>query len=205
MEFISSSQMRSLEENAEKRGISRLELMENAGKKCAEVISTLKPNSKILILCGKGNNGGDGLVCARYLADKHNVSVYLVGEIEKPEAKKNLERLKGTNVKIVDKIEDKYDIFVDALLGIGAKGRLRGEIKKCVKKINKLNGIKVSLDIPTGMDPDTGEICDIAVKPDLTITFHRAKKGMEKGGCGKIIVLDIGIPHFPLTKTTAQE
>ena len=127
--MLTVKRMRELEEKAFASGTTVEELMERAGRKCAELIeSKLGAGKRILVFCGPGNNGGDGLVCARYLNEKNEVSVILVKEPGTDIAKKNLSRAKEAGVEISASC-DKADIIIDALLGIGAKGALRGEIK----------------------------------------------------------------------------
>ncbi|MEM3400384.1 MAG: NAD(P)H-hydrate epimerase [Candidatus Micrarchaeia archaeon] len=201
LRYITTTEMRMLEDAAETKGISKLQLMENAGKGASEFILTLKPK-RVIVFCGRGNNGGDGLVCARYLFEAGcDVCVFISGEPASYEAKANFERIRKMPIVLTERLEEtdallrESDIVVDALLGTGAKGRLREPIRSCVVMINSSNAIKIALDIPTGIDPDTGDVCDIAVKPDFTLTFHLPKKGLEKAECGRLIVIDIGIPN----------
>jgi len=189
--MITTEQMRFLEDNC---GIPKLKLMENAGKGVFETLKKLNlKGKKVLFVCFHGNNGGDGFVAARYLKDVCNVDVYFIGDEKKlkPEAKANYEKLeKSIFAKSPDFNE--YDIIVDAILGIGIQGKLREPISPVVDKINKSTAFKVSIDIPTGTDPDTGEIADKVVNADLIITFHDLKKGLEKLK-NKTIIVDIGI------------
>jgi len=202
--------MKALELNAEYLGISRVQLMENAGHAIAkEVASRFKPKeANVVVYAGLGGNGGDGFAAARHLAGLgFKVDVVLAGKpdcIEDEASKKNWETLQllGQSVKIhiaydsslIPKLDAK--IVVDALLGIGAKGELRPPVIQMVKAINRGAGFKLAVDVPSGIDSDTGEILDDAVKADLTVTFHKAKAGLlkAKNYVGKLVVANIGIP-----------
>ena len=196
--MISSHDMRVLEA---KSGISRLELMENAGKVVYRAIRQrfeLK-DKKILVACYHGNNGGDGFVAARYLCDEAEVDILFIGDEGKlkKEAMINFRKI-GHNEKIQFLMEDEvdfdsYDIIVDAILGIGIQGMLNNEISAVIDDINKSKACKVSVDIPTGVNPDTGEVFDKIVNADLIVTFHDMKKGLEKFQ-DKVVVADIGLP-----------
>ena len=207
---VSSSEMRALELNAEYLGISRLQLMENAGCAVArEVSARFKPkDTKIVVYAGLGGNGGDGFVTARHLVGLgFKVELILAGkpnEITDESAKRNWEyvQLSESSITVheaydsstIPKIESK--VAVDALLGTGAKGELRPPILQLVNAINRFSKFRVAVDLPTGVDADTGEAISEAVKADLTVTFHRAKPGLLKAKryVGKLVVADIGIP-----------
>ncbi len=193
--MITVKEMRELEEKAFAAGITVEELMERAGKECAALIeSKLGVGKRIVVFCGPGNNGGDGLVCARYLKKRNAVSVILVKEPATDAAKKNLERAREAGVRTGGGCE-RIDIIIDAVLGIGARGALRGEIKEASKIINNIEGFRVSIDVPTGMDADTGECDPDAVRPDATICIHAPKAGEIRAGkekTGDLWVADIG-------------
>jgi len=210
MQTITSREMKTLEINSEYYRVSRLQLMENAGKTVANEISArFNPeNSRILILCGLGGNGGDGLVAARHLLNKgFKVKVLIAGKtanIKDECARKNFRALKNLHDKIeILEIHDssmipdlEADIIVDALLGIGLKGRIKPPILQLVKKINEVKAFKIAIDVPTGINSDTGQVLGEAVKANLTITFHKAKPGLfiAREYAGEIIVKDIGLP-----------
>ena len=206
---ITSSDMRALEVNAQYFGVSLLQLMENAGRTVAqETIRRFQKNKKAAIFCGLGGNGGDGFVAARHLlVAGFDVTVILVGR-----ARDIAHEAALCNWNILQSIKDKITlievadsalipkvnvgIVIDALLGIGTKGKLKPPISKVVDYINSLNACRVAVDIPTGIDSDTGEVLGTAVKADLTITFHKAKAGLDKAKkyVGELIVADIGLP-----------
>ena len=195
--MISSHDMRVLEE---KSGIPRSVLMENAGKAVYESIKEkldLK-DKRILVVCYHGNNGGDGFVAARYLSDDAETDMLFIGDENKmrKEALSNFKRIEHNEriqFLVDDEIDfDSYDIIIDAILGIGIKGRINREISAIIDDINNSKAFKVSVDIPTGLDPDTGEIVDKCVNADLIVTFHDIKKGLEKFE-DKVVVADIGL------------
>jgi len=208
--FITSLEMRTLEINAEYFGISLLQLMENAGRNvAAEIASRFPRERKIIIFCGLGGNGGDGFVAARHLlALGFRVSVVLAGkgaDIRHEAALKNWQALQALRSSIpVQEVTDSAlipkvdaEIVVDALLGTGTKGQLKPPIAQMVEYINTLSAFKVAVDVPTGIDSDTGEVLGNAVKADLTVTFHKAKTGLynAKKYVGELIVSEIGLPE----------
>jgi hydroxyethylthiazole kinase-like uncharacterized protein yjeF len=207
---ITSRDMRALEVNAEYFGVSRLLLMENAGHNVAsEVSSRFKPVKSVVVFCGLGGNGGDGFVAARHLSSMgFKVKVVLAGkntDISDKAALENWRALQFLGDTIpVEEVYDSAlvpkamaDIVIDALLGTGAKGSLRPPILQLVERINEMDAFRVAVDVPTGIDADTGAVSGEAVKADLTITFHRSKRGLEKAKkyVGELIVKNIGLPE----------
>jgi NAD(P)H-hydrate epimerase len=210
--LITSQEIQSVEFNAKYFGISRIQLMENAGHEVAlEIVSRFEPKESVAIFCGLGGNGGDGFVAARHLASRgFKVIVFLAGkakEIVNEAALKNFKALQS--LKEIVSIHEVSDsslipkkitahIVVDALLGVGVKGELKPPILQLVKKINKIDSFVIAVDIPTGIDADNGEVLGEAVKADLTITFYKAKRGFEdaKAYIGELIVKDIGLPKL---------
>jgi len=196
--MISSQDMGILEV---KSGISRLNLMENAGRAAYQAIKQkfdLK-DKKILVVCYHGNNGGDGFVAARYLCDEAETDVLFIGDENKLKKDalinfRKIERNEKVQFLTDDEVDfDGYDILVDAILGIGIQGRLNREISAIIDDMHNSKAYKVSVDIPTGLDPDTGEVIDKFVNADLIVTFHDMKKGLEKFE-DRVIVADIGLP-----------
>ncbi len=211
---ISSEDMAIIDENSNYLGISTILLMENAGRELARVLQSkfdLKSKT-ILIFAGTGNNGGDGFVLARHLSTSCKaIKVILVGDPNKLRTeitRQNWFAIKNMDFSIqIQIIRDSSDfldlgiekeefIIVDALLGTGVQGKIREPIASGIKLINSSNVKKISIDIPSGMNPDTGEISDIAVKSDITVTFHKIKKGLLKNKLysGELITVEIGIP-----------
>jgi NAD(P)H-hydrate epimerase len=209
VDVITSREMRALEVNAEYFGISLLQLMENAGRNvAAEIVSRFSKGQKVVFFCGLGGNGGDGFVAARHLlAQGFEVSVVLARrgrDIRHEAAVQNwcaLQPFRGS-IKILEVGDSSVipavdgDVIVDALLGTGTKGKLRPPITQVVEWINGLRGFKVAVDVPTGVDSDTGEVLGNAVKADLTVTFHKSKSGLRaaKKYVGELVVRDIGLP-----------
>ena len=196
--MISSHDMRVLEANSQ---IPIINLMENAGKAIYKVIKQkfdLK-DKKILVVCYHGNNGGDGFVAARYLCDEAETDILFLGDESKlkKEAMMNFKKIEH-NEKIQFLIDDEvdfdaYDIIIDAILGIGIQGMLSKEISAVIEDINNSKAYKISVDVPTGLDPDTGIVVEKCVNADLIVTFHDLKKGLENLQ-DKTVVADIGLP-----------
>jgi NAD(P)H-hydrate epimerase len=206
---ITSKEMRALEANAEYYGLSLLQLMENAGSCVAqEVVAQSPERKKVAVFCGLGGNGGDGFVAARHLLSaRYEVSVIIVGrgkDINHEAARRNfaiLQSLQGaisimevSDSSVMPKVS--ANVILDALLGTGTKGKIKPPITQAVDSINDLDAFKIAVDVPTGIDSDTGEVLGTAVKANSTVTFHRSKTGMEKAKkyVGKLIVKDIGLP-----------
>ena len=200
--MISGSEIKVLDRNAEYYGVPAHKLMENAGKGVADFIIKYldSVNKNILVFCGLGNNGGDGFVAARYLAEKHNVTLFLTGlekDIRTDISRKNFCKLKEISLEIhdiesiseIDRYLSEKNVIVDSMLGIGLSGSLRTPYSAIVEKINAAKKKTViSVDMPTGLGTDT------AIKPEFTLTFHDVKNGMDRRNSGDIKILDIGIP-----------
>ena len=196
--MISSQEMRILETTS---NIPRINLMENAGKAVYQILKQridLK-DKKILVICYHGNNGGDGFVAARYLSGEAESDVLFIGDESKmkKEALMNFKKIEHNDrIQMLadDEVDfDDYDIIIDAILGIGIKGRLNREISAIIDDVNNSSAYKVSVDIPTGIDPDTGEMVDKCINADLIVTFHDLKEGLRKFE-DKVVVADIGLP-----------
>ena len=221
---ISSEELSILDNNSEWLGIPKSHLMECAGYSFAtEIIAQgfVKEKTKVAIFCGTGNNGGDGFVVARHLSSYGvKVLVILVGTPEKIRTKeaqinwniifnhltysiKTVFIKDSTDTKKIREIIKKdqaYSLVVDGLLGTGVEGKIREPISSAIDLINSIkeeekDRIKVaSIDVPSGLDPNTGKISDKAVNPDLVVTFHRVKKGLKTTAKYQIIEKSIGIP-----------
>lgn len=199
------SEVRVLDRNAQSLGVSTETLMENAGKGVADVILRMTPYPhRVLVICGPGNNGGDGLVAARYLADKTDVRVLLVRPREEMKSRltrMNLDRLPSSvPVHDLDELNRDLiwaDLLIDAMLGTGISGDLREPYLSTVRKINDCGKRIISVDCPSGLG------ATIRVRPDLTVTFHDLKEGMED--IDDVIVVDIGIPEEAVRYTGPGE
>lgn len=199
--------------NAEEIGIPKSALMENAGKCIADHIITNLDPCKVTIFAGKGGNGGDGLVATRHLLNNgYKVELLFIGNPNKIKSKETLQNwitiknintgLNNLNLEIIEdsSLLKKIDsaVIVDAMLGTGIVGKIKEPISSAIDLINKSKGIKIAVDIPSGLDPLTGEVLDKAVESDFTITFHKIKSGLKKAKIryvGNIILYDIGIPN----------
>jgi NAD(P)H-hydrate epimerase len=208
--------MRRIEEAAEAMGVSRLLLMENAGRGLSDIIVELRPaieDARVVVVAGTGNNGGDGFVAARHLAGYGaRPAVILLGEagqIKTDEARANwriLEAMRETvrlyeapsleSLRRLEAIILEADIVIDGIFGTGIRGAVREPHATAIDLINRSKGLKVAIDLPSGLDPATGEVRERVVRADITVTFHRAKKGLldrqEYTGC--VVVKPIGVP-----------
>jgi len=204
--------MMQIEENGHQMGFLRKFMMENAGAAAAKRIEEKYPidylKEGILVFAGLGNNGGDGLVIARHLAGYgSSVTVFLSGKpnnIRSEECSWNwnlLEKMKsvklltGGNVGLVNDLNN-FDMVIDGILGTGISGEIREPQASAITFINKSNAFKLAVDVPSGVDPDTGNKNLPHVTANITVTFHRMKVGMQKRTdvCGEIFVEKIGIP-----------
>ncbi|BFH72501.1 bifunctional ADP-dependent NAD(P)H-hydrate dehydratase/NAD(P)H-hydrate epimerase [Sulfurisphaera javensis] len=200
--MIDTKRMRAIEINSEAFGVPTLLLMENAGRSVKdEIMSRTKPKDAIVFV-GHGGKGGDGLVAARHLAGEGvKVKVITLGENKHKDAVLNFNAIEDMDYSI-DLIEIKdpsdlkpleADVLVDAMLGTGFRGKPREPFATAIKVFNESKGYKVSIDLPSGIDADTGEAQGEYVKPDLVVTFHDIKKGLAKYNFN-VIVKKIGIP-----------
>ncbi len=216
---VTREEMRELDRRAiEDYGIPGIILMENAGRNVAlEVLKMLKRphEANVAILCGKGNNGGDGFVVGRHLYNNGvAVDVYLTTKISTMlsdgDAATNLKILLNMNISIKEICAEeevvqilpqlsKYTIIVDALFGTGLTGAVREPIKSLIEGVNVLNVPIVAVDIPSGLDCNTGEALGTAIKATKTVTLCCPKVGffLNAGpSCvGELVTVDIGIPR----------
>jgi ADP-dependent NAD(P)H-hydrate dehydratase / NAD(P)H-hydrate epimerase len=185
-------------------GIAGLDLMERAGTGLAELCDELAPSGSIAVVCGKGNNGGDGLVAARKLRERaREVQVLLLGSPDelRGDARANLDRLSGPQpVPFTPTALRGATGIVDAILGTGFSGEPREPLAGAIRAINEFAGeaAVVACDVPSGVDGSTGEVNGVAVRARATATFHAAKPGLwiapGKALAGQVRVVDIGIP-----------
>ena len=195
--MISVEEMRLLEKDS---GISRVMLMENAGKGVAEALKQKLDiqNKRILVVAYHGNNAGDGFVAARHLCDDAEVDVLFVGDEKrlKGEALMNFRKIENNEKVQILPLEavdfSDYEVIVDAILGTGVNGEIRDPLATIIRNLAKAKGFKVSIDVPTGVHPDTGQKANAYFEPDLLITFHDIKKGLL-GYKDRTVVVDIGI------------
>jgi hydroxyethylthiazole kinase-like uncharacterized protein yjeF len=210
--YITPERMKELESLASSRGLGVGELMENAGRAVAEVVENRYgsgKSKKVLVVCGTGNNGGDGFVAARYLSQLGwKVKVVLLadpGSIKTAEARENWSKLvppvrteTAPDAEALGRLKTRMkdqDVILDAIFGTGVRGEIREPAKTAVDLINLSGAAKVSIDIPSGVDPATGQVMGAAVRADLTVALHSAKtglRGMEQY-TGELIAVPIGI------------
>lgn len=189
---IPAEEVRVLDTNASYLGVRTIALMENAGEAVARYVkSNFEPDARVAVFCGKGNNGGDGFVAARHISEAMQTDVFLAGteqDLTSDIARANMDRIRE-RIRQLSAFDPKsYAVVVDALLGVGLQGRPREPYSKLIKLINEFNGTTVSIDVPSGWPSE------LQVRPDVTITLHAPKTGMDKKNSGKIVVEDIGIP-----------
>ncbi|MFL5845768.1 MAG: NAD(P)H-hydrate dehydratase [Solirubrobacteraceae bacterium] len=183
----------------EERGIPGLELMERAGAGLARVVAEVAPAGPIAIVCGKGNNGGDGLVAARLLrADFRDVRVLLLSDELSGDPAANLARLEGDHEPFAAQGLLGAVVIVDAVLGTGSSGEAREPALGAIEAMNAAGVPVVAADVPSGVDASTGEVSGPAVCAVATVTFAAAKPGLwiepGKTRTGAVHVIDIGIP-----------
>jgi NAD(P)H-hydrate epimerase len=181
-----------LDVNSEYLGVQVETLMENAGYAAANVITKEQGKGKrIAVICGMGNNGGDGLVAAKYLRENNNVRVLLARPpqfIKRMAPRKNLGPVEDITKVYGGEDLSGYDLIVDAIYGIGIHGEIREPYYTLISKMNQSGVPIVSIDVPSGLGTN------MAVKPMMTITLHDIKEGMTESNSGRIEVVDIGIP-----------
>jgi len=205
---ITVKQMMQIEENGHQMGFLRKFMMENAGASAVRRLEQKFENldsKNILIFAGLGNNGGDAFVIARHLTGHGSkVTVVLLGFPEKIKTEEGrwnwelLEKMKSIKLITGEKISFDFnvDIIVDGILGTGISGDIREPYASAIKFVNDSKAFKLAVDVPSGLDPDTGNTSNVFVSVDVTVTFHKMKIGMPKRKdlCGLIYVEKIGIP-----------
>lgn len=185
--MITPFESKILDLNSEELGIPVSKLMRNAGKTLAETVNDVYGDKKILVVCGTGNNGGDGYAAAKYLP-KNQTTVAYFSEPKTEAAKKYFKKLTLKKIKFGKAELKDFDVIVDCVLGTGLHGKLREPYAGYIDKVNKSGLPVVSCDVPSGFGTDK------KIKPKITVTFHDIKEGMNEKNCGSIIIADIGIP-----------
>lgn len=218
MRYVTASEAKDIDRFAIENGVPAGELMENAGYAVAAEAGKLIKNGRVAVFCGYGNNGGDGFVAARILKKKgYDVSVYVMGRPHSmtQESSDNLEKLFSLGIK-VDTIPDKAHteslfksldkpaLVIDALFGTGFKGPLDDFYCDLVQRIKVLHSTVVAVDIPSGLDADTGSPMPDAINAYITVALGYPKIGFKadaaKEYTGTVIVADIGLPKEMLRK-----
>ncbi|MCX8044947.1 MAG: NAD(P)H-hydrate dehydratase [Desulfobacterota bacterium] len=227
MKIVTSQQMQELDRQTIAEGTPGIELMERAGKGVFDAIKEHFPEEMgrgVVVLCGKGNNGGDGFVVARHcLVERIPVSVFLLGTADTitGDARTSFERYRAAqgachelpNDIDCDAIMQQMHhagVIVDALLGTGLSAPVKGGYRQVIEAINRIrSSAVVAVDIPSGVDGKTGEVLGAAVRADLTCTFGLPKRGLVvmpgAAYVGKIVVVDIGIPSHLIAAVETHE
>ena len=203
---ITVEQMMRIEENGHAMGFHKRFMMENAGaaavRRLVEAMGDVA-SRRVLVIAGTGNNGGDGMVMARHLAGLGaRVGLALLGDassLRTVETRWNWDILsKVPSVEIISDYEgfEDAEIVIDAILGTGVSGSPREPHASAISFVNASSAFTLSVDVPSGLDATTGKAAAECVRADMTVTFHRAKSGMEGRAdvCGKTFVERIGIP-----------
>ena len=207
MKIYTAAEMREHEQMAVDKGTTFEQLMENAGQAAtADLLHRFPKAGRALIVCGKGNNGGDGLVIARVLSERDwQVDVvFVLGDKLSPLAQLNRERLNhsdGVNFIRSDELEGRlktgYGLVIEGIFGTGFSGALPETAAAVCRLLNQADGFKIALDIPTGLNCDTGEADKDTFRADLTYAFAAYKPAhmtdAGKAYCGETVCLDIGI------------
>lgn len=225
MDCLTRDEVRAVDRAAiEGLGIPGLILMENAGRNCADAIEEFLDADEApsaAIVAGPGNNGGDGYVIARHLAMRgFRVATFIICPAEKisGDAEVNLQAITALRHDIrfptAEQLGDlaatlaDFDVIIDAVGGTGIRGALRGDAAMAVEQINAADRPVVAVDIPTGLDCDTGSADGPAVRAGLTVTFIASKKGFAADGAddytGRVVVADIGIPADLVRSISAE-
>ncbi|MFB6242037.1 MAG: NAD(P)H-hydrate epimerase [Candidatus Nanosalina sp.] len=198
MEPVSRDEMLGIEEAAvEDLGVSTGTLMEFAGLRVAEFVrGEFSQNVKIAVICGPGHNGGDGAVAARKLESwGFNVMMYVPEEEVKELTEEKIITARKCGVEIYLDDFPTANVYIDALLGYNLEEAPREPVKSAVDKINKWSAETVSVDVPTGIDVDSGERYDPHVDAEYTVTLGMPKKGLYARNSGDIYLADVGLPR----------
>ncbi len=200
-ELLSVAEMYRADAAAADAGMPGLELMEAAGAAVAEATAVLSPGGRVVVLCGPGNNGGDGFVAARLLAAQgREVGLAFRGDPAKlkGDAAANAARWTGGVDAMSPDVLDGAAVVIDAMFGAGLARPLEGVALAVVDRLNQAGLPCVAIDVPSGVNGDTGQVVGAAPHADVTVTFYRRKPGHllypGRGLCGEVRVADIGMP-----------
>ena len=197
-EILTNAEMREADAFAVKAGVPSRVLMENAGRAVADAIVARFSSCRVVVLCGPGNNGGDGFVVARLLAERGFEVLVAAGDEHKGDAGEMASRWQGARAPLNYAALDHAGLIVDALFGAGLSRPLEGSIRAMVEAINRSSAPVVSVDMPSGVDGDSGKVQGAAIEADVTVTFFRLKPAHlllpGRSLCGEIVLADIGIP-----------
>ncbi|MDG6939310.1 MAG: NAD(P)H-hydrate epimerase [Nitrososphaerota archaeon] len=210
---MDAASMREEERKAEEAGYSRLLMMENAGRAVADAVLEVYDGAfepRVLAVCGTGNNGGDCVAAARHLSPVARVDAILLGDEAKTEEARyqwSVARKAGgltvhraadaASVRRLGRLFSSADVILDGVLGTGIGGRVRDPAATAIRLTNDSAALVVALDVPSGLDPDTGRDSGVVVRAGITVTFHAPKPGLaaRRDACGKVLVRGIGLPR----------
>ena len=196
---LSIKDIKKLEIQEFKRRGNSFSLMKSAGTAAAKIILKLIKKQPTIVVCGPGNNGGDGFVLSEHLRKKgYKVDVFcLQKKYYKGDALKALNQLQIKSKNILDLKIKKKSVIIDCLFGTGISRNVSGFLRKVILKINKSKQKTISIDIPSGIHGDTGKVYGYAIRANVTLALHSKKTGHTlypgRNYCGKIIVVDIGM------------
>lgn len=208
---VTVAQMKQIEQNADAKGLSYTQMMENAGTRAAEILlqKAAQPLKTAAVFCGSGNNGGDGFVLARVLkkAGAEVLVVLAEGLPKTPDAVLNSGKAKKLGIPCLplEELAENHLLFIqnadavtDAIYGTGFHGQLREKAQKAARLMNTAKGFKLALDLPSGLEADTGRAAPGAVKADCTVTFHAKKPchRLNPAQCGRVEIASIGVENI---------
>jgi NAD(P)H-hydrate epimerase len=217
MYYATAKEMQFLDRIAVENGLTIEQMMELAGWHILPLIKSMgiSTRSHVVVVCGTGNKGGDGLCAARHLLNHgYRTTIILLSSNITPEAKHQLDLLHKIDANIIlyknskqeakhkeiEKIINSGTLIIDALIGYNLKGAPRDDFAEVIDLINKTRKNVISYDLPTGIDPTTGECFEPYIRAYATLSLALPKKAFTKNKtrqkCGKIYIADIGIPHF---------
>jgi len=200
--MLTGSEMAVVDANAEALGVPRKQLMESSGHAVARAVRAhADPGASVTVVAGRGNNGGDALVAARFL-DEYDLRILLLGRPETITtviSRENWDALQSADYP-AEQVRDSSsfdlgdpDLVVDAMLGTGISGALREPAATAAEAMNESAATVLAVDVPSGLDCETGELAENAVDADHVVTFHDMKPGLD-GLSASVTVADIGIP-----------
>ncbi|MEW6686015.1 MAG: NAD(P)H-hydrate dehydratase [Candidatus Edwardsbacteria bacterium] len=237
LKVASSVEMKNIDRRTiEKYNVPGLSLMENAGRSVVEILEKiwaeiqekeieftpdlrhwsggLLNRTKVMVLCGKGNNGGDGFVVARYLVNKRAVpAIFLLGKRReiKGDARTNLENITKMGIPLIEihnqrllpKFQESLkesEIVIDAIFGTGFKGEITGYLARIIEMVNASEKLVIAVDLPSGLDADTGDVQSATIRADVTVTMGLLKRGLllypGRMHAGRTFVAEIGMPEM---------